>query len=284
MKEFHMEKIKSFALQKPILFSIPVILLATVLTEIPLQNLLAPYLGDKAAFYTMIILEQGLTGLLLFMLLARFGWLEAAGFTHPKKWRTLWLGWPLLVFTILNLSDFLEGIQTVDTAKPLLILFNLLAALSTGWIEQILGRGIVLVPLLYKWGRTRAGIYLAVLVSGVIFGILHLMNFLAGRLPLINTLTQIIFAVFFGIIFAACMLRNRTIWPMIFLHAAVDWGANLEEISVGGGLHTTVAPLTAGNALVTILITLPLALYGLFILRKVTPAEVLPSPPETPKP
>lgn len=262
-------KLKAFALQKPILFSILIILLAAFFTEIPLQNLIAPYWDYPSAWYLTITLEQGLTGCLLFVLLARFGWLNMAGFTHPRQWRVLWLGWPLLIFTLINGLDFLSGNLIIDTSKPLLLLLNLLAALSTGWIEEVLGRGAVLVSLLQKWGRTRKGVYLAVLVSSALFGILHILNFLQGRLPLINTLSQMTFAVFFGIVFAACMLRNRSIWPMIFLHAAIDWAGNLSEISVGSGLHTTVPTMSIGDALVNVLICSVLGLYGLFILRKV---------------
>jgi hypothetical protein len=102
----------------------------------------------------------------------------------------------------------------------------------------------------------------------------HLLNYLAGRKPLPNTVTQIIFAIFFGVIFAACLLRNRTLWPMILLHAAVDWAGTLHEIAVGGGLRTDVPPISLENAAVSILITLPLFLYGLFILRKVEPVSL----------
>ena len=264
-----MNKLKAFALQKPILFSILIILLAAFLTEIPLQNLIAPYWGYPAAWYLTIAVEQVLIGCLLFLLLARFGWLTMAGFTHPRQWRALWIGWPLLVFTLINGLDFLFGNLIIDTSKPLLILLNLLAALSTGWIEEILGRGVVLVPLLKKWGQTRKGIYLAVLVSSALFGILHILNFLQGRLPLINTLAQMTFAMFFGIMFAACMLRNRSIWPMIFLHAAIDWAGNLSEIAVGGGVQTTVPTMSIGDAFVNVLLCSVLGLYGLYILRKV---------------
>ncbi len=123
--------------------------------------------------------------------------------------------------------------------------------------------------------------YAAVLVSSALFGATHLLNFIQGRKPLLDTATQITFAIFFGVMFSACFLRNRTIWPVILLHAAVDWAGTLDEIAVGGGLHRTVQAMSPGNALASILITLPLFLYGLFILRKVQPdsleVEAVPS-------
>jgi hypothetical protein len=61
---------------------------------------------------------------------------------------------------------------------------------------------------------------------------------------------------------------------MIVLHAAVDWAATLREISVGGGLRTEVPVMSLESAVVSILITLPLLIYGLIILRKVEPASL----------
>jgi membrane protease YdiL (CAAX protease family) len=133
---------------------------------------------------------------------------------------------------------------------------------------------VVVSALLQKWGQTRQGITLSVLVSSALFGAVHLANFLAGRKPLLNTLTQITFAIFFGVIFAACLLRNRAIWPMILLHAAVDWAGTLREISVGGGLREVAPLLSPESAAISILVTLPLFLYGLFILRKVEPGSL----------
>jgi hypothetical protein len=260
-----MSKLKTFALERPVLFSTVMILLGIFLTEIPLRDLLAPYIGFQPAHYMAIIFEQGLTGVLFFVLLARFGWLNLAGFTRPGKWKALWIGWPLLLFTLINIE---EGV-VVDLSKPVLILLHLMTALSTGWVEEVLCRGIVVTTLLQKWGRSKKGIYLTVLVSSVLFGVAHLVNFLQGRKPLLNNLTQVTFAIFFGVIFAATMLRNHSIWPVIFLHAAVDWAGTLREIAVGGGLRLAAPAITPTNALVSILITLPLFMYGLFVLRKV---------------
>jgi len=109
------------------------------------------------------------------------------------------------------------------------------------------------------------------MTSSLLFGLAHLTNLIAGRKPMLNNLTQVAYSLFFGVIFAACMLRNRSVWPMIVLHAAIDWGGTLHEVAVGGGLRTTAPLMTPENALVNILITLPLLLYGLFILRKVEP-------------
>lgn len=265
-----MSRLKAFALETPLVFSLLAILLGSLLTEIPLQALFRPYVGVQAAYYLTIILEQGMVGGLFFLLLARFGWLSTAGFTSPRQWRALWLGWPLLLFAVINVE---AGI-VIDISKPMLITLHLLTALSTGWVEEVLFRGMVATTLLQKWGQSRTGIYLAVLVSSILFGAVHLLNFIQGRKPLLNTAAQITFAIFFGVMFSACLLRNRSIWPVILLHAAVDWAGTLREVAVGGGLRLNVPPMSIDSAMLSILLTLPLCLYGLYILRKVEPASL----------
>jgi uncharacterized protein len=271
-----MSKLKNLALERPVLFSVAAILLSIILTEIPLWPLLEPYFGLKTAFYLTVILEQGLFGLLIFWLLRRFGWWNSAGITPPGKWRALWLSWPLWLMTAFFAVDFFSSSDVIDTSQPLILTLHVLAALSTGWIEELLLRGLILTAYLKKWGRTLSGIYRSVVFSSVLFGLMHLVNFFAGRKPLINNLSQIVISLFFGVFVAACLLRNRSIWPAIFLHAALDWAATLQEVAVGGQLRLPgmVAEMTVMNVLVSALLFLPLFLYGLFILRKVSPADL----------
>ncbi len=143
-----MLKLKTFAVKMPVLFSLLAILLGSLLTEIPLQKFFTEYMGAQPAFYLTLILEQGLVGAFFFFLLARFGWLNAAGFTSLRQWRALWLGWPLVLFALINVPEHI----VIDISKSILITLHLLTALSTGWVEEVLFRGTVLTTLLQKWG------------------------------------------------------------------------------------------------------------------------------------
>lgn len=270
----YFEWIKRFALEKPVIFSILVFLTAGLVTEIPLKGVLLPFAGSSTAarFLEGIILQVG-AGLILVGIIAKLGLHSQAGFTPPRQWRALWLVWPLLGVAVLNLSPLLDGSLVIDTTHPGLIVLYICLVLSIGFFEETLGRGLVLSVILQKWGTTRQGIYRAVFVSSAIFGIAHIFNLCAGRLPFLANLTQLVYSFFFGVIFAACLLRNNAIWPVMMMHAAIDFGGDmLREISVGGGSQVAVVTnSTIGEAAVSILVTLPLLLYGIFILRKVTP-------------
>lgn len=268
-----MQKIKTLAFRYPLITSILVMLAAAGLTEIHIENTLTPSLGFQNASYLTGVIEQGGVSILIFMLLAQFGMLAEAGFTRPKAWKQIWLIWPVILLSLINGDpSIVEGGPAIDFARPLTIILFVLLYFSTGFFEEILFRGFILRFMLKKWGRTRRGIYLAVVLSSVIFGLLHLLNLFMGRRTLLATGSQILYGAFFGVFFTACFLRNRSIWPVIFGHFLFDLCGNLDAISVGGRFGQ-IKEASPEGALIAILFTLPLLLYGLFILRKVEPEQ-----------
>ena len=267
-----MNKLKNFVNEHPIITVIALILLSTVLTEIHFEDKLTNIIDFQSASYLVGIIEQGGVSILLVILLGKLGLLEAAGFTQPSKWKQVWLIWPILLYSVLNggTSPF-DGTLTIDTGKPLLIVLFILLYLSVGFMEEIVFRGATLSILLNKWGGSRKQIYWVVLLSNLAFGALHLVNLVMGRGPLLSTGAQVLYGTFFGVFFAACFLRNKSIWPVIFGHALFDLCGNFSDIAVGSQSFDQVMDLTWQNALVTTLITLPLLVYGLVLLRKVEP-------------
>jgi len=260
------------AFERPVLFSLAVMLVAFILTEIPLNKALV-FLDAQFARYVTILFEQFAMGLVVAWLLHRLGLLQAAGFTAPRRWKQLWLCWPLAAITVVNFGSWIDGSLRLDAARSGLWLAYTLVVLSTGFFEEILFRGLALRLMLQRWGKTRRGIYAAVLVTSLLFGPAHLINLIQGRLAPLACLTQVAYALFFGVIFAACVLRNRSIWPMMLMHAAFDFGGSLRELAPGGW-PPGATEISAGDALASVLVTLPLFLYGLFILRKVQPQDV----------
>jgi uncharacterized protein len=178
----------------------------------------------------------------------------------------------VLIYSVLNASDLIDSPYRINWADGGLIALLVLLYISVGTIEEFLFRGLILPLMLHKWGGTRRGIYGAVFLSSAIFGLVHLINFVMGRRDLLTTATQITYGTFFGVFFAALMLRNRSIWPAVFGHFLFDLCGNLKEITEGY-VFTRVEPTTTvDGALITVAILLPLLLIGLFYLRKVQPA------------
>ena len=56
------------------------------------------------------------------------------------------------------------------------IIFFTLVMLLVGIFEEVLCRGVILNNMLIKWGHTKTGILKSIILSSLIFGLLHLVN------------------------------------------------------------------------------------------------------------
>lgn len=263
-----MNKLKKFTNQYPLIISIIFLVFSIIFTEIDLTPFFKKYVDYQSSSYMSGIIEQGLCSLIIALLITGIGLSKKAGFTKPKEWKQLWITWPIVILTVLNGWSFFDGSLIIDASKPMIIILFILVYLSTGFFEEILCRGFITTVMLQKWGSTKRGIYLAVITSSLIFGLIHILNFIMGRSSLISVLTQITYATFFGVFFSACILRNNAIWPTIILHAIFDMSGNLSSISIESSFGQ-IRETTLTDALSTIIVTLPLLIYGLFLIRKI---------------
>ena len=102
--------------------------------------------------------------LLVAALLTGFGWWRLAGFVGTAKWRDLHVLWlPVLILVL----PLLGGVRPMPTNELLTLVVGYAA---TAFFEEALYRGVVLGLL-----RPR-GIWSAVIISSVLFGLVHLSN------------------------------------------------------------------------------------------------------------
>ena len=110
-----------------------------------------------------------------------------------------------------------------ELLPPAGIALGLLELFRIGFFEESFFRGIITNGLGIRYGRDAKGVWLSVVLSGFLFGAVHMINLSAG-VTLISALMQSLVAMFCGFFFAAAYLRGGNIWVMIFLHALVDSG------------------------------------------------------------
>ncbi|GLV56299.1 hypothetical protein KDH_31400 [Dictyobacter sp. S3.2.2.5] len=102
-----------------------------------------------------------------------------------------------------------------QSSTPIIVL-ALIAALLVGFTEESFFRGLLLQSALPM------GIWPSVLISSVLFGVVHLSNILAG-FTWNYVLGQALFAFGFGVLLSGLRLRTGSIWPGILFHAAKDF-------------------------------------------------------------
>ena len=155
-------------------------------------------------FVTLVALS-----VLVALALTVLGWWKVTGFNAPSQWREI--GLVIIPFLIVIGLPFLSGVNTDNMSS---IAYLVVGYALTGFMEEGLMRGMVL-NILKPIGITRS-----VVISSVLFAMLHMTNFLF-RSPAI-VLAQMLGAFVHGIGLAAIRLRTNTIWFVVILHALHD--------------------------------------------------------------
>ena len=163
-----------------------------------------------------LVIPEGIAALGLAVVVTALGWWRIAT-VDPTRGRPRW-AWtaPALILAVC-----LARLPLVDwTALPWHY-FALLGVgvLFVGFFEELMTRGVLLVGL-----RRRLPEFGVWIVSCVLFGLLHLLNALAGA-GIGPTLIQVVFAASFGsVLYVARRLSGNLLLPVL-LHAVWDFGS-----------------------------------------------------------
>ncbi len=232
--DFSSKSWQSYIKQHPLASAI-IITVAEIVISVALglaaKSLLPQF---QPEFVTLVALS-----FLVALALTALGWWKKAGFNGPTQWREV--GLVIIPFIVVLGLPFLKGI---NTENPSSLAYLIVGYALTGFMEEGLMRGIVLRVL------KPLGINRSVVISSILFALLHMTNFLF-RNPFI-VLAQMVGAFVHGIGLAAIRLRTNTIWFVIILH----------------GLHDLFLKYTNLPAIPLDVVQVTLIMiYGIYILR-----------------
>ncbi|WP_022892914.1 CPBP family intramembrane glutamic endopeptidase [Agromyces subbeticus] len=165
-------------------------------------------------------------GLLLLLFAWSLGWLKELFGRQPI--RGSWWMWAIvIVLVIFNILRFVSVDYAAWDAGAVVAV--LVAGLCIGFTEELATRGFA-VDLLRRGGYGERSV---MLLSSLIFGLLHSGNILSGQPPLVVALT-VGYAFAFGVImYVTLRVTGNLIWP-ILLHASTDPSL----ILLSGGIDT----------------------------------------------
>lgn len=171
------------------------------------------------------------------------------------------------VYSAIVYTVIYEGERTL---RPwYLIAVFVICMIFVGITEEFLCRGVLAELLLRHYGATKEGVWKAVIISGVLFGLAHLSNLL-GAEP-VGVLVQCVIAGMMGMAFAAIYFRTGCIWVTVALHAFVDICA-----LITGGLYTgAIAEVISGYQPIQLIGVVPYAILLLVLLRKKKMEQIL---------
>ena len=166
--------------------------------------------------WRLLPFQLGAVLLCVFVAMRVFGW-GAVGFGR-LHWPALgWLlpSWIVLGIMAWDIAQVLSWAELRALGGGLSVLVVTTFLIAFG--EEVMFRGILLrgamasVPLLF-----------AMLISAVLFGLLHVVSGIAGQ-GMSGTLQQMAFALLVGFYLAPIAIRLGNLWPLIIWH----WGWNM---------------------------------------------------------
>ena len=146
--------------------------------------------------------ESGLTGKNLLECL-KFGWLFPA----------------FLIVEVLIGGSPLSALSHVTFTSAIIAL---LLGAAAGFGEELTFRSILANNMMTAWINKKNGIYTAMFVSSVIFGLAHAGNALITG-SVAGVAWQVGYAFALGALFCAMFFRTKNIWGCIIMHTFVDF-------------------------------------------------------------
>lgn len=161
----------------------------------------------------------------------------------PPHVRHLALLLPALAIAVDNFPwiEALTGSATLTGGN--LIGWIVLSVLCIGIMEELAFRGILLPLLLSRFGKTKRGMFQSVVLSSVIFGLVHLLNLIEGA-GVVPTLLQVGYSMLTGAMLAVLLLGTGNIVGCIAVHAVFNFGGAAVEYLAEGQVWTVPAIVT----------------------------------------
>lgn len=160
---------------------------------------------------------------LLVVFLRWLGWLEPSGITRSGP-RQAWLIAALAVAYLVPAYAWglfgQSGLEALPRAWDGFFR-ELPIGISVGIAEEFLFRGILLLVLVRAWGTSRIGVLRAVLVTSVMFGLMHATPALIGE-DLGHVAANLFGTIVSAGWWAALVLTYRTVWPGVIIHTVTN--------------------------------------------------------------
>jgi membrane protease YdiL (CAAX protease family) len=209
-----------------------------------------------------------LASIFLLALVAGQRWRDV-GLSQRPAARSLWLAWLPMLYIGAGL-----GLAVAFGLPPAgVLVWILLNTFLVGLSEELMFRGVLLQAL-----RRTVSIWPAVALTTLAFGAIHVLNvFVTGDMR--TAVMQAAAAALSGLLFIALRLRTGSLWPGIVVHGLWDFatftvsasrGAESQGVAGGG----PVTPM----AFMPMLLVLPNALYGLWLMRRIGQTHVQADP------
>ncbi len=201
-------------------------------------------------------------------------------FTEKKEkfLKSVALGWAELIVSvpifIASIISVINSIKVGSTLSAATIINLLILYFAVGCSEEFLFRGWLQNSLLEKFNKNKKQVLLSIIVTSIIFGLVHMANVGDGQ-SLHDTILQVISAASGGFFYGAVYYKTKNIWSVVFLHGFWDFSIELSEATMLRGCEsgTLTSQFAIYDSSMVVLIVILQILGGILILRKKSKEE-----------
>lgn len=176
--------------------------------------------------YNMVI-TRGVGAVVFFAILVNLGYKVLNPIRkHFGKALLFCIPAALVVVNNMPILSMIWGDAYFVHGEPWYILWFALECLAIGLFEEAAFRGVALLLIAEKRRTTKKGLFMSIVLSSAVFGVIHLANILAGASPGAVFL-QIGYSFLIGAMCSVILFKTANLWLCVLLHAVYDFSGNL---------------------------------------------------------
>ena len=230
-----------------------VAIIALLLCEIVgVERLFSGDADEKLITSVEMTLTRAIGGIVFLTILVYLGYKVLYPFRKPF-WRGILVCLPAFAVAINNfpIQPVASGLAEI-TAPPWRIALFAAECLMVAFFEEACFRGVVFLRFLNKRRYTVGGRFLAIVLSSVVFAVVHLVNvFFNGSLPAV--IMQIGYSFLIGAMCSVVLMKTANIWVCVLIHAIYNFGGAIIENCGRGEIWNPVS--IALTAIVAVAVT-----------------------------
>ena len=174
--------------------------------------------------YFLSSINNFIAFIFLILIIKKIGLFDNIPWNFSGVSKGLLIGFTLILFTILQMLLIFISAPDKTIVLGLIPMINtIIYCISIALWEETLCRGLLLTNMLKKWGDTKKGMIISIVLSSVIFGGFHIISAVNGNLE--GALIQVMYASIMGIMLAVIYLKTKSLWSAIVLHIILNFAA-----------------------------------------------------------
>ncbi len=172
----------------------------------------------------------------------------------------------LIAFNNFPIISYFSG-NAYISASGTDIMFYFLECLCVGLFEELAFRGCIFMMVLQKRRNNVKDIFWAIVISSIIFGVIHLVNIFAGANPL-GVILQVGYSFLIGGMCSVVLMKTGSIWHCVLIHAVYNFCGGVVPECGGGNLWDTP------TIIITVIVSIAVAAYIIFSLVRIDTSKL----------